>query len=165
MTDYINNIAVDLDIYSKWPEELKDMSIVFVPKTDQNPYNLIIVSASDQYPAKQVVELEEFPDTHFHGRILWIIDGEKAPVSGIFIEPEYRNHGVAKFLCILARTWVAEKFNVKIFSPELFRTGEVEEILKSIAIEYNEKDLVVRTVDGEYKPFGEINDLQEELGV
>lgn len=164
MTDYINNIAVDLDIYSKWPEELKNKCIVFVPETDENPNNLIIIESSEQYPERQVIELENFPDAYFYGRIMWRTDGENAPVSGIFIEPEYRNQGIAKFLCVLARTWAAEKFNVKIFSPELFRTEEVEQILKQIAIEYDEKDLVVRTSDGGYKPFGEIVNIEKELG-
>lgn len=165
MTDYINDIAVDLDIYSKWPEKIKDLGIVYVPEDSDNPNNLILVRSSDEYPAMEITELLDFPETEFLGRIMWKNFGDLSPVSGLVITEEYQDIGVAKFLCVLARTWVAEKFNSKIYAPEEFRSIEVEEILKQIAVEYNEQSLVVKTIDGEYKVFSEISDPEQELGV
>jgi hypothetical protein len=155
MTDYINNIAVDLDIYNNWPEPIKDCAAIFIPENDESAAQLAIINSTDGHPKGQITPADELP-SNYHARILWRENGVDALVYGLEVKDSLQNLGIGKFLCILARTWVAENFGARIISPESFRAQNVENILKKIAVEYEEDSIMLQTQNGDYKSFGEI---------
>jgi hypothetical protein len=151
MKNFINGIQIDETIYDNWPEALKDCAAVYVPEKTDSPHNLIIIKSSETYPSQTIKELEEFPEEKIIARILWVEDEKNAPVVGLEVNEDYQNMGVGTFLCILARTWVAEKFSVSIMAPEFYRSPPVEQILKTIVNDYKEETILLRTSDGKYK--------------
>jgi len=167
MTNYINNIAVDLNIYDNWPEPIKNCCAVYVPPIDNDLHHLFIINEKDGFLAKNVIESYELPRIP---EVLALInfrinENQEAPVQGLMVKENIRDSGVGKFLCILTRTWVAENLNAKIYSPENDRSIEVEKILIDIALEYNENSIKLATTDGEYKTIDQIEDLNTELGI
>lgn len=167
MTDFINNIAVDLDIYNKWPGAIEDCSIMYVGPKNNYLHHIFLIKEKDGFPAKNIIISDSLP---FIPEILarlsfYIEENKDAPVTNLFVNEELRSQGVGKFLCIISRTWVAENLDAKIYSPENERSPEVQNILIDIAIEYNEDSIKIMTLDGEYKTIDEITDLEKELGI
>lgn len=157
MTDFIDNIAVDLDIYNKWPDEIK-YSWAGVYQEDGIDISLLYIIQTEEFLPRTVQKLDRLPDMeNVVAYISWFNDEINVSVSALYVNPDFRENGIGKFICILARTWVAENLGLKIYASTYSRTAEVESILLNIALEYNEDTLVVKTNDGEYKEFSEVD--------
>lgn len=117
--DYLNDIAIDTDVYDHWPEVINDCWAAYFPGSALAPASMAIINTS-AHSARTVVEIESdrpISDGNIARLIFSFSDREndnRAFIHGVFVEDDFRLQGVATFLVVLTRTWVAQTLGKSI---------------------------------------------------
>lgn len=135
-------IIIDESIYNSWPSVLNGCFIVI--DQDQSKDNVMLtVIRSNLYAEHSINTIDSFTE-YYNDQVMaymkWWYDQENsvALVTAINVNEEYRNNGIATFLCILARTWVAKNKGMKISAEAGAVFPEVAHILENIIDKYGE---------------------------
>ena len=139
--EYIDGIAIDPDIYNNWPAALEESWIGFFPGSEDTPACFIV--AVDGVTKKQIIELSTLPDVYCPAKMnVWTPENNQATmlVYGIWVQPEWRLKGVASFLLVIARTWLAETQGVKLMAQQTNLNSESSATLQAVQNRYNVSD-------------------------
>lgn len=139
--EYIEDIAIDPDIYNNWPAALQKSWIGFFPGSGDTAACFIV--GVDESANKQVVELSTLPNVYCPAKMnIFAPEGQNDVmlVYGIWVQPEWRLKGVASFLLVVARTWLAETQGVKLMVQQKSLNSESSATLQSVQNRYNVSD-------------------------
>lgn len=135
-------IIIDESIYNSWPSVLDGCFIVIDEDKSKDNVMLLVVKSS-LYPESSINNIDSFKE-YYNDQVMaymkWWYDQENsvALVTAINVNEKYRNNGIATFLCILSRTWVAENREMKISAEDGSVFPEVKHILDNIIDKYGE---------------------------
>lgn len=139
MTDFIDDIPVDLSIYDNWPEIIQDCAAAHYQEDMVSPSYLFIVKNMGFEP-QSINELDSLDGINSIARMAWREDEEKYYAFELYVEPEYRNNGVGTFLSVLTRTWSADKMGKRAI-PNGFMSESIINLLENIKEEYKLDDV------------------------
>ena len=150
--EYIDGVAIDPEIYSNWPAALEESWIGFFAGSPDTPACFIV--AVDGVTTKQIVELPLLPEVYCPAKMnVWMPkDNENVMlVYGIWVQPEWRRKGVASFLLVAARTWLAQTKGVKLMAQPTNLNADSSATLQGVQELYsltNEEVFYTSAVEG-----------------
>lgn len=139
--EYIDGIAIDPNIFNNWPTALEETWIGFFPGTEENSACFFV--GVDDSANKKIIELLDLPDVYCPAKMnVWTPEDDKniMLVYGIWVQPEWRRRGVASFLLVAARTWLAETKGVKLMAQQTNLNSESSATLQAVQNRYNVSD-------------------------
>lgn len=140
MTDFIDDIPVDLSVYNNWPEIIQNCAAAYYHGNHISPSYLFIVKNMGFDP-RSINELDSLDGVNAVARIAWREDDNKYYAFELYVDPEYRNQGVGTFLSVLTRTWAADKMGKRAI-PNGFMSEDIINLLDNIKEEYELDDVM-----------------------
>lgn len=116
---YVGDIATDPTVYNSWPANLPSSSwLGFFPGSVlESPCFVLMVDGGEP---RSVVELEELPDGVCIAKLTmnFDINSDYVVAGGVWVAPDFRRAGVATFMGVTARTWIADNYGKKFIVDE-----------------------------------------------
>lgn len=112
--EYVNGVAIDPGVYTSWPSILPPTSwVAYFTGSSSEPASFLLLE--DGGESQTVAEVSVLPDGTCIAKLTlgFIPDTDEVLAGGIWVAPDYRRSGVATFMGVTARTWMAETYGKK----------------------------------------------------